>query len=172
MENKSFDLQPTLVGALLKLRPLTSEDFEELYQSASDPEIWEQHPQFDRYKKEVFQKFFTGAIDSQGAFAILDLQSGKIIGSSRYYGHDQIKNQILIGYTFLQKKYWGGKFNGELKSLMLGHAFQFVGAALFEIGENNKRSRKAIEKMGAQLCSEAVLHGKAHVVYKISKPTV
>lgn len=166
---KSADLQPLLQGELLTLRPLRSDDFEALHQAASDLLIWEQHPQSDRYKREVFQKFFDGAIESRGAFAILDREAGVIIGSSRYYNLDSEKRTMTIGYTFLRREYWGGKFNRELKSLMLRHAFQFVDAVTFEIGKNNLRSRKAIERIGAKLIEQASLDGQSHVIYRISR---
>src|SRR5215471_4526494 len=53
-----FDLQPTLIGSLVRLRPLVAEDFEEMYHVAGDPRLWEQHPEPQRYRREVFQKFF------------------------------------------------------------------------------------------------------------------
>src|SRR2546421_370200 len=73
-----FDLQPTLKGNLIEIRPLTQEDFDALFVAASDPLIWEQHPENDRYTKEVFQTFFDGAIASKGAFAIIERKSGRI----------------------------------------------------------------------------------------------
>ena len=55
-----------------------------------------------------------------------------------------------IGWTFLETKFWGGAYNRELKSLMLDHAFRFVDRVLFVVGENNFRSQKALEKIGAK----------------------
>ena len=144
----SFDLQPTLVGTLLELRPLGPGDFDALYAVASDPAIWEQHPVPDRYKKEVFEQFFREALESGGAFAVLDRASGRIIGSSRYYGHDDERREIEIGWTFLARAYWGGVYNRELKQLMLRHAFQFVERVIFLVGPRNFRSQRAMEKIG------------------------
>lgn len=167
----AFDLQPTLSGAKLTLRPLTPEDFTATFKAASDPLIWELHPQPTRYQEDVFRAFFDGALKSGGAFAILDKETQEIIGSSRYYDHKPEKSQIIIGYTFLTRDYWGGTFNRELKSLMLHHAFGFVDTVLFEVGANNLRSRRAMEKIGGTLMSEVILDDKAHVVYTISKQT-
>lgn len=161
------DLQPSLTGDLIKLRPIREEDFDELFECAADPRVWEQHPQSDRYKLDVFEKFFQGALDSKGGFVVIDKVTGKIIGSSRYYDWDPEAKRITIGYTFLRCDYWGGKFNRELKTLMISHAFQFADEIFFEIGANNLRSRKAIEKIGAQLFKSAELDQKPHVVYKI-----
>jgi RimJ/RimL family protein N-acetyltransferase len=143
-----FDLQPTLTGTLIEVRPLRPNDFGALFEAASDPLIWEQHPDSDRYRKDVFEDFFKGAIESRGAFAVVEKKSDRIIGSSRYWNLNLEENEVEIGWTFLSRKFWGGKYNCELKSLMLEHAFQFVDRVLLIVGENNLRSRKAVEKIG------------------------
>lgn len=164
-----FDLQPTLTGKLLKLRPLRPEDYDALYRAASDPLIWEQHPSFDRYKEEVFKGYFDSAIDSGGALIILDARTDEVIGSSRYYGLDENSSEIEIGWTFLTTKYWGGTYNRELKSLMLDHAFKYVDHVLFFVGPNNRRSRKAVEKLGAVYVDTRSRFGAESVVYRLSK---
>src|SRR4030095_4577164 len=108
-------LQPTLTGKLLELRPLRPGDFDALYAVASDPGIWAQHPVADRYKKDVFTGFFREARESGGAFAVFERQSGRIIGSSRYYGYDAARREIEIGWTFLARAYWGGACTHPLK---------------------------------------------------------
>ena len=143
-----FDLQPTLQGKLIELHPLRREDFAALFAAASDPLIWEQHPERDRYTREVFQRYFDGAIESRGAFAVIERKTGRIIGSSRY--HDLKPGQVEIGFTFLERGYWGGAYNGEMKRLMLEHAFRFVEWVVFVIGETNLRSQKAVEKIGGK----------------------
>ena len=145
-----FDLQPTLKGNLIELRPLTPEDFDALFAAASDPLIWEQHPENDRYAREVFQRYFDGAIDSKGAFAIIERKSGRIIGSSRYCNLNPSESEVEIGWTFLETQFWGGMYNRELKSLMLSHAFQFINRVVFVVGETNLRSQKALLKIGAR----------------------
>jgi RimJ/RimL family protein N-acetyltransferase len=145
-----FDLQPTLTGNLIQLRSLTPADFDELFTAASDPLIWAQHPESDRYTREVFQRYFDGAIESKGAFAIIEKKSGRMIGSSRYCNLDSAVGEVEIGWTFLERKFWGGIYNRELKTLMLDHAFKFVDRVVFVVGENNLRSQKALEKIGAR----------------------
>jgi RimJ/RimL family protein N-acetyltransferase len=144
----SFDLQPHLKGELIELRPLTPVDWHDLFAVASDRLIWEQHPESDRYKEDVFKLFFKEALESGGAFAIIDRKTQQIIGSTRFYGYDPEKSEIEIGWTFLARKYWGRRYNGELKQLMLDHAFKFVENVIFYVGENNIRSQKATEKIG------------------------
>lgn len=146
-----INLQPAhLQNNLVSLQPVGTNDFERLYAVAADPQIWEQHPQKDRYKREVFQAFFDSAIKSKGAFLVLDAKTGAVIGSSRYYEYNKEEKSIAIGYTFLAKAYWGGPYNKGLKMLMLTHAFTFADAVLFHVGIHNFRSQKAIEKLGAQ----------------------
>ena len=145
----SFELQPILKGELIELRPLTPEDWDDLFSVASDPLIWEQHPENDRYKEEVFKIFFKDALESGGAFVVIDTKNKQIIGSTRFHGYDPEKSEIEIGWTFLARKYWGGRYNREMKQLMLAHAFKFVENVVFFVGENNIRSRKATEMVGA-----------------------
>jgi len=145
----SFDLQPHLKGELIELRPLRGDDWDELFAVASDPLIWEQHPESDRYKEDVFKIFFDDALRSGGAFIVIDTQTQQIIGSTRFHGYDPEKSEIEIGWTFLARKYWGGRYNAEMKQLMLTHAFKFVENVVFFVGENNIRSQKATEKIGA-----------------------
>jgi RimJ/RimL family protein N-acetyltransferase len=147
---RAFDLQPTLRGELLELRPLRPADFDALAAAASDPLIWKQHPEPDRYKREVFQRYFDGAMQSRGALVVLERRSGKIIGSSRYHDLKAAESEIEIGYTFLERAFWGGAYNRELKSLMLDHAFRFVERVVFAAGERNLRSQKALQKIGAK----------------------
>jgi len=144
-----FELQPVLKGELIQLRPLRSEDWDDLFAVASDPLIWQQHPESDRYKEEVFKIFFKDALESGGAFVVIDTKKKRIIGSTRFHGYDPEKCEVEIGWTFLAKEYWGGQYNREMKKLMLGHAFQFVENVVFYVGENNIRSQKATEKIGA-----------------------
>lgn len=164
-----FDLQPDLKGELLRLRPLQPQDYAALYRAASDPKIWEQHPNSDRYKEDVFKGYFDGAIECGGALAILDAKTDEIIGSSRYYGLNYESSEIEIGWTFLATKYWGGTYNRELKNLMLAHAFQYVDHVLFFVGPNNLRSRKAVEKLGAVYVDTRSRFGGDSVVYRLSK---
>jgi N-acetyltransferase len=144
----TFDLQPVLRGDLLELRPLAEDDFDALFAVASDPLIWAQHPDSDRYEEAVFRAFFRGAIDSGGAFLVTDVRDGRAIGSSRYHGYDPDASEVEIGWSFLARAYWGGRYNGEMKRLMLDHAFRFVERVVLLIGPHNVRSQRAAEKIG------------------------
>jgi RimJ/RimL family protein N-acetyltransferase len=164
----SFELQPVLRDQLLWLRPLRADDWDQLYAVASDPLIWEQHPAPDRYKEDVFRDFFREAMESGGAFVILDAKDDRMIGSSRYLGYDAARSEIEIGFTFLARPYWGGVYNREMKDLMLRHAFRFVRHVVFLVGLENWRSQKAMEKIGGRRVGTRVDRvGRETLVFQI-----
>jgi RimJ/RimL family protein N-acetyltransferase len=171
-----MDIQPSyLVNDIAELTPLKQSDFEELYAVASDPLIWEQHPNPDRYKKEVFEVYFKGAIASGGAFLIKDPSTKDILGCTRFYDFNETEKSILIGYTFFARSCWGRGINHAVKHLMLDHIFQFVDKVIFHVGANNIRSQKAMEKLGAVNLGfeEVAYYGEAtrtNIVYCIKKP--
>lgn len=167
----TVDLQPTLRGSLLELRPLRADDWDALYAVASDPLIWEQHPDRERYKEDVFREFFRVALESKSALVALDVQDGRIVGSSRYHGYDAVAREIEIGWTFLARSHWGGRYNGEMKQLMLQHAFQFVDNVMFHIGPQNIRSQRAIQRVGGEFVGSRVEGGRESVVYRIGRPS-
>lgn len=162
-----FDAQPTLTGSLIKLRPLTESDKKILYSVAADPLIWEQHPVSNRHTVREFEKFFSESIESYGALLIFDAHSNTVIGSSRYWGYSEEKSEVEIGWTFLARSHWGGKHNGELKQLMLGHAFRYVDTVVFYVDPENRRSQRAVEKIGGVRDTE--LDRKGRVVYRIER---
>ncbi len=142
------DWQPTLTGRQVVLRPTGADDWAGMFSAAADPEIWAGHPAQNRYEEPVFRAFFDSALASHAALTILNKQTGEIIGSSRYDGYDPKLSEVEIGWTFLARSAWGGAYNGEIKRLMLDHAFRFVDTVVFWIGETNQRSRRAMEKIG------------------------
>ncbi|MBL8114272.1 MAG: GNAT family N-acetyltransferase [Acidobacteria bacterium] len=166
-----FDLQPTLKGELLELRPLRPDDFDALYAVAADPLIWEQHPASNRYEEAVFREYFRGALDSGGAFLVVDAATGRVIGSTRFHGYDEAKSEIEIGWTFLARSHWGGSYNREMKTLLLAHAFRFVSSVVFLVGPKNLRSQKAMEKIGGVRDGmRPDGRGGESVVFRISAP--
>lgn len=153
---------------------MQEKDFEDLYAAASNPKIWEQHPNKDRWKREVFKTFYEGAIKSKGAFKIVDKVTGKIMGSTRYYDFNEQENNIFIGYTFYAVEYWGRGINKSVKTLMLDYIFQFVSKVNFHIGADNIRSQVAIGRIGAEKIGEQEVTyfgeaSKLNYVYEITK---
>lgn len=171
----NFNIQPThLKNEIVQLVPLLEPDFDRLYQVASNPLVWEQHPNPNRYKKEAFRNYFDGAILSKGAFIIIDSQTNQVIGSSRFYDIDLDNKSIKIGYTFIGIDFWGKNINKSMKKLMLDYAFEKFEKVIFDIGATNFRSQKAIEKIGASKIGEQVVTyfgevPKLNFIYQISK---
>lgn len=171
------DWQPTLTGSHVVLRPTDADDWAGMFAAAADPAIWAGHPVQNRYQEPVFRAFFDSALASQAALTILDKQTGAIIGSSRYDGFEPELSEVEIGWTFLARSAGGGACNGEVKRLMLDHAFRFVDTVVFWVGETNLRSRRAVEKIGGvprpdkrdRASGDRIV---THVIYEIRKPPV
>jgi RimJ/RimL family protein N-acetyltransferase len=172
-EAVEFDFQPILTGERVVIRPVVISDWVSMFEVASDPKIWELHPEHDRYTEAVFRQYFENALECGSGFAFVHRESGRIFGSSRYHGLDIVSSEIEIGWTFLSRDYWGGSFNLEIKRLMLDHAFRFVDTVVFWVGEENLRSRRAMEKIGGVLregiCRRDASRDHRDVVYEIRK---
>jgi len=169
-----FSIQTRLKTENVKLVPLRTDDFEQLFTVASEPLVWEQHPNKDRYKREVFENFFQGAMESGGAFKIVEQNTGDVAGSTRFYDYNAEDNSIFIGYTFYGTKFWGSKLNPQVKKLMLDYIFQYVDKVNFHVGKDNIRSQKAMEKLGARKVDEVNVAyfgepEKLNVVFEIRK---
>jgi len=152
------------------LRPLRPDDFEALFAAASDPAIWTQHPATDRYTESVFRQFFDEQLASGGALVAIDAQTDETIGMSRFHGYDPERSEVEIGWTFLVRSRWGGAYNGEMKRLMLEHAFRFVNNVVFLVHPRNYRSQRAVEKIGGVRTESRVdAAGRDSIAYRISK---
>jgi RimJ/RimL family protein N-acetyltransferase len=167
------DFQPTLTGPTVIVRPIATSDWAELFAAGSDPKIWEVHPVPDRYTEAEFRKFFDGALNSKMGFVFVDRKSGRLIGSSRYYGYEPAISEIEIGWTFVIREFWGGATNREVKRLMLDHAFTFVGTVIFWVGDTNWRSQGAMTKIGGikreGLFTRELSGDRPYFIYEITK---
>jgi N-acetyltransferase len=167
------DFQPTLVGPSVTIRPIAPDDWTELFAVGADPRIWEVHPVSDRYTEPQFRKFFDGAITSKMGFVFVDRATGRLIGSSRYYGHEPEIGEVEIGWTFLARSHWGGVANREVKRLMLDHAFTFVDTVIFWVGHENWRSQGAMTKIGGikrdSLFTRELSGDHPYLIFDISK---
>lgn len=152
--NQPFNYQPQLQNEMVLLRPMRQSDFEHLYKIGQNPKIWEQHQNPDRGLFENFQVFFNEGMDMNTAFVILDQKTQNIIGSSRYKMVSETHKAIEIGWTFLDPRFWGGRYNQSFKKLMIDHAFTYFDYVIFNIDQNNIRSQKAVQKLGGILISK------------------
>jgi RimJ/RimL family protein N-acetyltransferase len=167
------DFQPTLTGPTVLIRPVMAADWAELFAAGSDPEIWKVHPRSNRYTEPEFRAYFDSAVTSKMAFVFVDRASGRLIGSSRYYGYEPERSEIEIGWTFVVRKFWGGATNREVKRLMLDHAFGFVDTVIFWVGEQNWRSQGAMKKIGGVLreglFTRELSGASPYVIFEIGK---
>jgi RimJ/RimL family protein N-acetyltransferase len=167
------DFQPTLIGPTITVRPISQQDWPELFAAGSDPGIWKVHPVPDRYTESEFKKFFDGAIASQMGFVFVDRATGRLIGSSRYYGYQPELSEIEIGWTFIVRSHWGGAANREVKRLMLDHAFTFVDTVVFWVGDENWRSQGAMTKIGGikrdRLLTRELSGDRLYYIFEIPK---
>lgn len=152
-----FSIQPTLENDKVILYPLVEDDFKHVHNAASNPEVWAEHPNKNRWQEDVFRNFFDGAIKSGGAFKIVDKASREVIGSTRFYDYDSKKDSILIGYTFFAKEYWNQGYNHAAKGLMLDYIFDYVSVVHLHIGAENERSKRSITNLGAKKIREEVV---------------
>lgn len=169
------DWQPThLSNELVQLLPLQHTYFQALFCVASDPLIWEQHPNPNRYMINDFTLFFEGAMASGGAFIILDSASQQPVGSSRFYEYDSDRLEVKIGYTFFARSCWGKGYNAAAKALMIGYALQWAQTIIFHVGAGNLRSQIAMQRLGAcEVGRQEVAYfgepSKVNIVYEINR---
>ena len=131
--------------------------------------IWAQHPHRDRHERAVFRDFFDGALASGSAFVVHDAKDDRVIGSTRFHAYDPVRGEVEIGWTFLARSHWGGRYNGEMKALLLDHAFAGVERVVFFVGEHNGRSRRAVERIGAVCVKDRPdPSDPVHVVYEMT----
>jgi len=149
-----LDFKAVLENDLVHIRPLTAEDFDALFSISSDPLLWEQHPAKERSTPEGFKKWFEDAMATDRAFYVTDKETGKPVGTSRYNETELAASAIEIGWTFIAREFWGGKYNRSLKKLMMDHAFTHYDKILFFVDKHNFRSQKAVEKLGGKRISE------------------
>lgn len=170
-----FDLQPCLEGARARIRPLRPTDFDALFAVTSDALLWAQHPIRNRHERPGFTRLFEDSLASKGALVVIDKITDRLIGSSRYRMADPTANRAEIGWSWLARSHWGGTWNREVKLMLLSHAFRFVDMVVFRVGQDNARSRRAMEKIGGRLTDRTeTIQGPdgapiVHVVFEISK---
>jgi RimJ/RimL family protein N-acetyltransferase len=146
----------TLEGHGVRLEPLTSEHRDGLAAAVADGELWRlwftwvpEPAKMDAYIAE--------ALAGQKAhhmlpWAVRELKSGAIVGSTRY--HDVIAevDRVEIGYTWYGKRWQRSHVNTACKLVLLGHAFDAVGCKVVGLRTDNFNfaSQRAIEALGAK----------------------
>ncbi|WP_027375176.1 GNAT family N-acetyltransferase [Chryseobacterium sp. UNC8MFCol] len=154
MKEKWITHPTVLEGTTVELIPLEKEHFEELYEAASDKELWELIPT-DCSDKTIFYQNYERALSerengNQYPFVIRHKETRKLIGSTRFFEIYPSDKKLEIGWTWITKEYWGTTLNLECKLLLLTYCFEILKANRVQLKtkDTNFRSRKAIEKIG------------------------
>ncbi|HET8736786.1 MAG TPA: GNAT family protein [Pricia sp.] len=145
-----------LEGQTVKLVPLVGSHKEGLLKAAADGKLWEMWftsvPSATNIDNYLEQAFHQKHIGTGFPFAVLDKNSGDIIGSTRYCNLKPEHRRLEIGYTWYAKKQQRTGVNTECKYLLLQHAFEILGCKAVQFLTNwyNLRSREAIARLGAK----------------------
>jgi RimJ/RimL family protein N-acetyltransferase len=156
-QQRMLDVQPvTLEGRHARLEPLTQAHAAGLAAIAADEEIWRYYPASLLTLADV-QQWIDVALAQQAAgtalpFAILDAATGRALGSTRYMNIVPRDYGLEIGTTWLTPVVWRSAVNSECKLLLLRHALEALGCIRVQLktDRRNERSRRAIERLGAQ----------------------
>jgi len=171
-QNFRFNMNPTLSGPRLTLRPILKADRDGLYTAACDPEIWAQHPASDRHEISAFDPYFDFLMDAGGTLVAIERIKNRIIGCSRIYCVPDQPGDLAIGFTFLAQLYWGGSWNREMKQLLIAHILRCFPRVWFHIAPGNVRSQIATTRLGAKFAYDAeLLLGPNAAPYKCYKLT-
>jgi RimJ/RimL family protein N-acetyltransferase len=145
-----------LYGDAVKLEPLDPAHADDLLEAGADPEIWRYMPiprpervaDVVRWIDEAWKLAATG---DQLPFAIVDPETGRAIGSTRYLEIHRSWRTLEIGWTWLAASAQRSAANTECKFLLLKHAFEDHGAlrVQFKTDGRNLRSQQALERLGA-----------------------
>jgi RimJ/RimL family protein N-acetyltransferase len=156
MQNEWITHPMILKGDWIELHPLNKEHFDELFNAAADEELWRLIPT-DCSKKDAFDKAYQFALTerekgNQYPFVVYHKGTKELIGSTRLFEIFPADKKLEIGWTWLIKKHWGSAINFECKLLLLTYCFEVLKARRVQLKTDvtNLRSRKAIEKIGAE----------------------
>ena len=150
-------LSPTLENEYVNLSPLNLDNYEKLISVASQEELVQYSPSHI-YTPDTLRNYVSIALEQKEGntsipFIIFDKIKQQYAGSSRYMNIDWTNKVLEIGSTWIGREFHGSGLNGQIKYLMINHAFDEMDFEKieFRIDERNIRSRKAVEKLGAKL---------------------
>lgn len=150
------DPQLTLVGNGIRLEPLRSAHLDGLNRSCSATALWQYMPALPPSSMSDWHEWLSRALaerDSGGSvpFALVQQQSEVVVGSTRYLDIAPQHGGIEIGWTFISPSFQRTGVNTEVKLLLLGHAFEALGAerVCIKTDRRNVRAQRAIERLGA-----------------------
>ena len=147
----------TLEGHGVRLEPLAAEHHDALQAAAADGKLWElwfTSVPAPGETREYMEKAFEGkAAGHMLPFAVRELSSGSIVGSTRYHDMIAAADRVEIGYTWYAKRWQKTHVNGACKLLLLSHAFERLGCKVVGLRTDNFNfaSQRAIAALGAKL---------------------
>ena len=170
MSKLIFDPQPiVLQGIHVRLEPIELRHAADLYEAGNDESIWrykwvpmpQSLDEVRRWTEDVTQSMANG---NEIAYAIVSKADQRAIGSTRYLNISPAHRTLEIGWTWIGTEYQRTVVNTECKYLLLGHAFEQLGAVRvqFKTDARNEQSQRAIERLGA--VKEGVLR-KSHTTH-------
>ncbi|GAB1309538.1 GNAT family protein [Urechidicola sp. KH5] len=147
-------LQPVILkGTSIKLVPLDFSHKEGLLAAASDGELWNLW-YTSVPSKETVDRYLENALINHTMlpFAVIDNNSGSVIGSTRYCNVEPKNLRLEIGYTWYAKSYQRTSINTQCKLALLTHAFEILNCNAVEFRTHyfNEASRNAITRLGAK----------------------
>ena len=151
------ELAVPLRGERVALEPLAAEHAEGLWAAAQAEEIWawlvslnSSRELFDRWMETSMEATIEGR---EGVFAARELESGELVGSSRFMAVRPPDRVVEIGWTWFNPRVWRTGINVETKLLQMTHAFETLGCVRVELKTDarNERSRAAMAALPAQL---------------------
>jgi RimJ/RimL family protein N-acetyltransferase len=145
-----------LSGQVIRLEPLRASHYQGLLEAANDTRIWTWLA-MDLSDPQALTRFIDEALAAEAAgreyaFAVVQQDSGRVLGSTRYMDVMAAERGVEIGWTWYHPEAWATRVNPEAKWLLMQHAFETWGAirVCLKTDELNARSRSAILKLGAQ----------------------
>jgi len=155
-EEIAVEINPVeLVGQKVTIRPMEVHHVQQLFEAGSNPDIWAHMP-MKVQSLEDMKRLVDGALQAreQGTefpFIILDQDSGKVVGSTRFLDISIPNRNLEIGWTWLSPSVWRTGINTECKYLLLTHCFETLGVIRVQLKTDgrNVRSQQAIERLGA-----------------------
>ncbi|WP_422752776.1 bifunctional pyridoxamine 5'-phosphate oxidase family protein/GNAT family N-acetyltransferase [Micromonospora sp. WMMD708] len=145
-----------LRGGHVLLEPLTTAHADDLFTATAEPEVWAHLSHPTPTDPAAMRAVVTTALDARQRGERVPwvqrcARTGAVIGSTSYYDIDPARRSVAIGYTWLGRPWWGSAVNTEAKLLLLGRAFDELGAVrvVWQTDIRNTRSQAAIARLGA-----------------------
>ena len=152
-----IDVKPAVLeGRGIRLEPLTDEHHDGLVAAATDGRLWElwftSVPTPDGVRGYIAEALAGQSMGPMLPWAVRDLESGAIIGSTRYHDIVPKIDRVEIGYTWYAQSRQRTRVNTTCKLLLLSHAFETLGCKVVGLRTDNFnfRSQRAIEALGAK----------------------